>query len=420
MPGGVPLNNLVDLFLATSQAVLTAEGYLLNEAQPRNTFLTRSMKRNDMQDMVQGGDRITDQVIFDITQTGVDYQPMESMSASLAQHLTEISIDWKFTAFNVVFDKHEKGLNNAMDLKRGARAMVFKKLIRSKHSNLWVDVNRKFDAQVFAQPNAATMEASGGKTPLSMFCTIHQFGAVEGADKPTAIAPPGFTTIQGVNPTTQPRWRNPVEFYAGDEAAIQGPAGDAGNPQRWDGFTAFSSLYQRLRFKDLAIRPEFGESSEPEGFISTSLWGYKLYELATASLNDHLRHGASNAAYPGLNYEGVPVEWMEQMDFAEVWPDAANTGFAGEHNDSTNEAGGALGDPEFEGPRFVFNVPKFFKKIVHSTHFLEETVIPPDKEQPFSWVVFYDCWHNNWNASRQRCGGIVAPSAHILAFGLGA
>ena len=417
MSAGIPLNNLTDLFRATSQAVLTPENFMIHEGMKRTTLLRKIMKANDMVDMIQGGDTITDQIIFDEDSTASDYAPMESFNPRLQNHLTEISIDWKFTQINVTFSKHEKGLNMASQLKKGARSMVFKRIIKAKYTNLFVSLNNHFERQFFATPNVTTMETSGGKVPLSLFCTITDVlaAALVAGTKPTATVPVGFTTVQGVNPTTFPKWTNPCEGYGDGVTEIT----TAGN--RWDGFRANRRMYERLNFEQLAIRPEYGESYEPEGFIMCSLAGKDLWELAQARVNDHTRFGPGNAAYggvgsgsSGLNFDGVPVCYVEQMDHAAVWKTAAAAAQnAGELDGSLDENGVALDNPATSGPRYVWVVPKYWRKIVHSEHFLEEEAPPATVFQPFSRTIYYDNWHNNFNRSRQRAGGVVQPDAAI-------
>ncbi len=410
MAGGVQLQNLVDLFLATSQAMVTGESFILNEAQPRKTLLRQIMKAHDMMDMIQGGDTITDQVIFDEDSTYGAYNPMEQKTPRLGNHLTEISVNWAFSDAHVTFSKHEKGLNMASQLKSGARAMVFKNIIKAKWSNVFISINRGMERELFAQPNSATMETLVGnvtRVPYSVFASLHEFGATAAA--PSATVPPGFTTIQTVNPTTFPKWRNPVEFYGDGSAEIFA----AGVGPRWDGWTAMSSMYDRLDFESLTIRPEYGEPSNPEGFIMTSKAGKRIVEDATRHANNYTRQGPFDAGQIGINYNGVPIKWVEAMDFAEVWSDAAGTGFAGENDDTLTEAGAATANPLFEGPRFVWIVPKYFKKIVHSEHFLEEETPPANVYQPYARTVFFDCWHQNFNRSRQRAGGVITPDADI-------
>lgn len=409
--GGIYLNALVDLFLGTSQAVLTAENYLLNETQPRNTLLYEFMRAHDMEDMIRGGDQITDQIILDEDSTYGAYNVLEERTPRLGNHLTEISVPWAFTDAHVTFSKHEKGLNRASDMKRSARNIVFKNIIKAKWSNLYISINKGMEKEFFAQPNYNTMEAAtptGKRVPMSLFATVHEFGAT--AADPNAGMPPGFTTVQQVSSTTKPRWRNPVAYYA-DGATEIDVAGS-----RWDGFEAFMEMYDRLCFEELAIRPEYGEKCMPEGFIITSLNGKKLYTHAVAHSNDFLRHGPSNGAYPGINYEGVPIKWKEAMDTAIVWPATSGAAFGGENNNTVDADGAATTDPDVEGPRFVWLVPKYYKKIVHSDYFMDEEAPPPSVTQPYVRTVYFDCWHQNWNRSRQRAGGVVAPSADIDGF----
>lgn len=410
MAGGIQLSALVDLFLATSQAVLTGENFILNEAQPRRTILRQIMKAHDMVDMLQGGDSITDQVIFDEDSTYSAYNPLEPKAPRLGNHLTEISVQWALSDAHVTFSKHEKGLNMASQLKRGARAMVFKKIIKAKWSNLFVSINRGMERELMATPVNGTMETvtTGTRVPYSIFATITEFGSDLTTPNPTGILPPGFTTVQTINSTTQPRWRNPVEFYADGLTEI-----DAGGTANWDGFDAFQVMADRLGWEDLAIRPEYGEAEDPEAFYICSKNGKKLYSHATRRSNDYLRHGPSNAAYPGLNYDGAPIKWIEAMDTAVVWSSAiTGTGVNSGENDGTlDENGVATQNPFSKGPRFVCIVPKYFKKIVHSEHFLEEETPPPSVFQPYQRTVFFDCWHQNFNRSRQRAGGVIMPGA---------
>jgi hypothetical protein len=413
---GVPLNNLTDLFRATSQAVLTGDNMMLHEAVKQTTLLRKILKVHDMTDLVQSGDSITDQIILEEDSTASDYEPMDSFTPRLQNHLTEISIGWRFTQINVTFSKHEKGLQGASNLKRGARAMVFKRIIKAKWTNLFVSLVNHLERQFFATPSNATMEASGGKIPMSLFCTVTENGAVYTDQSPTGIAPSGFTTVQAVNPTTNTRWRNPVEVYADGVTEIE----TAGN--RWDGFRGMRRLVERMNWEPMAIRPEHGEVHDPtdNGFIICSLRGKDLWEHAQSRVNDHTRMGPQNAAYSGpgsgggLNFDGIPVCFIKQMDHAAGYRSAvAGTSDCGEFNSSTDDAGGALTNPEFEGPRYIMIQPKYWKKIMHGEHWLEEEAPPATVFQPFSRTIYYDCWHNNWNASRQRAAGILTPSAPI-------
>ena len=403
---GIQLSALVDTFLGTSQAVLTGENFILNERQRNNYLLYMIMKNYDMEEMLHGGDTITDQIILDEDGTYGPYNVLEQKTPRLSNHLTEFTMQWALTDAHVTFSKHEKGLNQASNLKKGARAMVFKKIIKAKWSNLLVNVNNGMEKEFYAQPNASTMETvtSGTRVPYSIFCTITEHGALSTDNQPFGTTPGGFgNTIQGIDQSANPRWRNPVEFYADGETEINTASGN------WDGFQAFSVMYDRLRFDQLAIRPEYGETEEPEGFIQCSRKGKSLVEFAQRGLNDHTRHGKSDAAYPGLNYNGIPIRWVESMDKAVVWDDGSS-GFAGENDNTLDEAGVSGGTPTNEGPRYVWLIPKYFKKYIHSEHFMEQETPPASVYQPYQRTVFFDCWHQNGTRSRLRGGGVISPS----------
>lgn len=405
---GIQLSALVDTFLATSQAVLTGQDFILNEKQRNNYLLSSIMKSYDMEEMLHGGDQITDQLILEEDNTYGAYNVLQEKTPRLSNHLTEYTLQWAFTDAFVTFSKHEKGLNKASDMKRGPRAMVFKNIIKAKWSNLFVSINNGMEKEFFAQPSNSTMETvtTGTRVPYSIFASITEFGAAPSDVTPWGSVPAGFTTVQGINPTTYPAWRNPVEFYNETipSATVQ-----------WGGFASASIMYDRLRFETLAIRPEYGETEKPEAVIICSRAGKTLWEMGQRWLNDQTRHGASNAAYPGLNYNGVPVKWIESMDHANVWRDAASTGFGGEQAATVDEDGAATASADLVGPRFVWIVPKYFKKYIHSEHFLEEETPPASVNQPYVRTVFFDCWHQNGNRSRRRAGGIMTPAADMAA-----
>jgi hypothetical protein len=407
---GVHLNAFVDLFLGTSQAVLTGPNFILNETQPRNTLLWEFMRAHDMEEMLQGGDTITDQIILDSDNTYGAYNPMEVREPHLSNHLTEVSINWAFTDAYVLFSKHEKGLAQASSLNRGARSYVFKNAIKAKWSNLFININKGMNNEFFATPDFNTMEATtpvGKRVPMSLFVTTTEHGALTTETNPTGKMPPGFTTVQGVSTTLKPLWANPVEFYVEGKAEII-------TNQRWDGFQAMQSLLDRMDFQALPIRPEYGTVSRPDGFFICSKKGKQLFTYATAKSNDFTRHGPSNAAYPGLNFDGVPLLWKEGMDTAAVWRDATSLLYAGENDDTLDVDGAATTNPEFAGPRFVAVVPRWYKKIMHSEHFLEQETPPASDTQPYHRTVWFDCWHNNWNSARQRATGVVSPGVATI------
>ena len=404
MAGGQALNTLVDLFLATTPTTLTSIKMIENEASFKTTLLRQIMQAHDMSQQVQGGAAIQDFIYFDEVNSATDYQPMEEFAPQLSQHLTRWEVPWRFTQVNEVFNKHEKGLQNIGQLNKGARAMVMKDIIWAKWMNVITSLNNHLERGFFLAPNAAQMEGNTGKVPYSLFCTLTEFGATAGV-APTGTVPPGFTTIQGINPTTQPKWRNPVEFYHN----VVPPPGTA----RWTGYTSFMRMHKRLSFETLVIRPEYGSPSEPKGFIFTSMTGMALYEANGGSRGDFLRGKVNDPSITlggaELSYQGIPLRYVEKMDTAVVWAGNTAADNAGEFDDTVDEAGAATQNPDSSGPRFVWVNPSKYKKIVHSEHWLEEETPPASQTQPFDRVVYFDNWNNNVCRTRRKAGGIVTP-----------
>jgi hypothetical protein len=433
MAGGQALNTLVDMFLATTPTTLTSVKMIENEAQFRSTFLYQVMRAHDMSQQVQGGSEIQDFVYFDEVNSASDYQPMEEFAPQLSQHLTRWSVPWRFTQVNEVFNKHEKGLQNIGQLNRGARAMVFKDLIWGKWMNVITSLNNHLERGFFLTPTPGAMEATSGKTPYSIFATITEWGTIPTAAISSGVGtrPLGFTTVQGIDPNVQLKWRNPLEFYTdvvgrpGLAAPIVASSAPLAPTSRWSGYSAFMRMYKRLTFEPLAIRPEYGSPQEPGGFIFTSLRGCSLYELNGGNRGDFLRAKANDPSTTmgggngELSYQGIPVRYVEKMDTAVVWVGGAASANAGEFDGTTDENGGAVQNPDSSGPRFVFNNPSKYKKIVHAEHWLEEETPPSSQTQPFDRVVYFDNWHNNICRSRRKAGGVVAPGFNANAVNAG-
>lgn len=405
--GSIRLDALVDAFVATTAAVLTGEDFIQNDSRRNNTFNGQVMKSNDMEDVLRGGDSITDQIILDNKSNYGPYNVLQTRSPRLTNHLTEYTLQWATTDASVTFSKHEKGLNQSSLYNRKGRAMVIKDIVRAKWSDVYVGIDTGMDKEWFAQPVATTMETvtSGTRVPYSVFASIHTFGATLTDAFPTATVNPGWTTIQGINPTTFPNWRNPVTVYPGGAQIAAG--------LQWGGFAAASKMYDRLHFEALSIRPEYGAEQNPEAVIICSSKGKALWEDAQRQANDFTRHGKSDAAYPGLNYNGVPVKWLEAMDKANVWPATGGTVFGGENTTTADEDGVATVDPDVIGPRYLWVVPKFIRKYIHSEHFLEMETPPTDANQPYVRTVYLDCWHQNGTRTRKMAGGIMTPAAHV-------
>ncbi len=386
--GGSSLSQFVDFFRSTGPLILSTPEDVVNEAQLRTYVLSRIMGSSDMFEMVQGGETIRDDIYLDEVSSYEHYHPNDAFDYENPQVVTQWSAPWRFSKVDLVFTDQEIGLNSG-DLNRGAKHHMFKRLKRIKTQNMWTSLCNGMEADLFATPDNSTMEAAAGKVPYSLGCFIS-----ENTDQ----IPHGFTTVQGINPTNESRWRNQVETY--DDP----PSAD------WDLFTAFSQMYYKLRYESMPKKPEMGTESAP-GLILCSLEGISNYESGLRLAQDtFVTTGRQDPAFSRPTYRGIPLQYIDFLDHAAL-ADGGSSNYAGEFDDSVDRNGNGLDNPTNTGPRYWWITPSMFRKVVHSNRFLHEEMVQPSR-QPFTRIMVIDTWHNNIARSRRR-HGIVYPGAAI-------
>ena len=388
--GGTALSNFIDFFRTTGPLILTRPEDVVNEATLRTYFLSEILRSSEMEEMIQGGETIRDDVYLEEVSSYEHYHPNDEFDYENPQFVVQWSAPWRFSKVDLVFTDQEIGLNSG-DLNRGAMFHQFKRLRRIKEQNMWTSLCNGMEEDLFRTPNAATMEAADGRVPYSLGVFINEF---------TNTVPPGFTTVQGINPTSERRWRNQVETY-GEQPAVG-----------WDLFPAFSRMYYKLRYEQMPKRPEFGEATSAPGVILCGISGISNYEEGLRVNQDtFVTSGRQDPAYARPAYRGIPLMFIDLLDQVALYDDGA-AGFAAEFDTSVDRDGNALGNPTFEGPRYWFITPRYLRKVIHSNRFLHEEMVQPSK-QPFTRIMVVDTWHNNIARSRQR-HGLVSPDANVL------
>lgn len=390
---GSPIEVFTDVMKTTGNSIFTSEEEVILETV-RNTYvLPRFMVGKNMSDMLQGGAKIQDTILFDESTGYKHYDPNEEFSYDNPQNLTNWEVSWRFTSDYMVWTDHELGLNTGQ-LGKGARHHKYKTLKRTKEQNLWSGICNGMEDDLWAQP-AAAMESTTGKIPYSIPTFIHEFGT--GDD----FMPPPLSTVMGISSLTQPKWRPQTETYA------QGPQ------PGWDLFPAFSRMFHKLRFQKLPMRPELSEPTTAPTFIACSLNGIANYEDGLRRNQDEfVATGRQDPAFNGPMYRGIPLVYIEALDHAAVYDDGSN-GFAGELDSSTDRDGGALANPASSGPRYYFINGMYMKMVWHSDRYFYKKEPFSPSGQPFTKIMVVDCWHN-FIARSLRRHGLVSPSADVL------
>lgn len=359
MPG-TPLSLFTDFFThTTGPAYLTDPSKVINDAQLRNFEGLEALSRVKMD--VQGGSSIKDMILLDDPGTASTYKPGETASVTNVQGGSTIDVDWRFIRVPITWTEAEILLNDGGN--SNARFHQFKKLKDFKYQQAYTSLMNLLEKKIWATPSNTEMETSTGAEPYSILASITSDG----------LAPSGFTTVQGVNPSTKTKWRNQTATYTyatpydTDTGIIAG----------------FDTISQLVNFKVPPTAKQYFESAEFKAHvIMTNREGRRDYMKALRANNDITRAGAQDPAYGAPVFLGVPVKAAEGLD-----------------ENSTFTAG---------QPGFLFQNMNYLKVIYHAKKWMQvgKPMVFPDK--PDTTVVWVDLYMNVFCQSRQRQGYLSA------------
>lgn len=351
MPSITAFNNFV---LSTGNKIKTGPDEILNDAVKNTYIISRMLKGQGASDVVQSGLKIIDRIMLSDSGTAVFYNPNDDLNIQNVDTLSSIEVPWRFMANHFSYTEQEVNLNS------GDAQTYYKNLLKSKRQGAVTNTYNFMEEALWATASNSDMEASNGTKPYSIKSFVTEDG----------LAPSGFTTVQTLNPSTNPKWRNQLETY--DPSDLLNP--DTGL------VNAFDNLFMKVKFK--APRPgEYFENDEFQQMgIFTNRDGRAIYLRLTRDANDRLVSNDLGAQQGGLGYNGIPVEYISELD----------------------NAGYATGSPRF----FFLNL-KYMHPIWHSAEYMKEKDPIHHPRQPFSWVVWTSTYYNLFCMSRFRQGIIV-------------
>lgn len=358
MPSMTAFNNFVQ---STGNKLKTGPDEILNDAVKNTYIISRMLKGAGSSDVVQSGLKIIDRIMLTDAGTATFYNPNDDLNIQNVDTLQSLEVGWRFLANHFSYTEQEVNLNS------GDPQTYYKNLLKVKRQQAITDTFNTMEENLLSTPSNTTMESTSATVPYS----LRTFTTVDG------LGPSGFTTIQTLNPTTQLGWRNQFEDY---------DATDQTNPDTGL-INAFDNLFMKCRFKS----PRPGEYFEQDEFqqmmIATNRDGRAMYLRLTRDSNDRLVGNDLGSHQSSLNYAGLPVEYLAELD---------NAGFtAGQ-------------------PRFYFWNLKYIRPIWHSTEYMKEKEPIRQPRQPFSWAVWTSTYYNVFCMSRKR-QGLIFPTGATTA-----
>ena len=369
------LSTFTDFVDTTGPSFLTSAEDVVNEACKNNYLMRRFMRGNGPSESVQGGSKIKDTIMFDDSSTFQYYEPNETFSWQNPQVVENWEIDWRFCVDHMVFTDAEIELNLGGGLGRDARHQAFKRLKRIKEQRLWTSILNGMEDALFSVPSNADMEESTGTKPYSVPSFVN-----EGTNGLYS----GFSTVQGLNPTTYTKWAPQKETYT--SSAVDNAANI---------ISTFDKMFLDVQFTPPPSHQEyFDDPSLNAMFIACSKKGQNIYaQLLRASQDTFVTSSRQDPAYMSPKFAGIDLVYASNLDTY-----AGYTSSTTEGQDGTNR-----------GPRYYFLNGNYMKYIFHQTRYMFQHPTMRHPNQPFTSIVPVDSWYNFVCRSRQR-QGIVAPS----------
>jgi len=427
-----------DFMATTGPTYLTSADAVINEAVKNTYAFSKLLKNKATETTIQGGNEIRDVIMFDDSRTYDHYQPNDVFTWRNPQVTDTIKAPWRFSIDYMTWTDAEVELNTGET--SGSTKVAYKRLKKIKEQRLWTSMTNGFEEDLWAPPSLTSMEVETGKLPYSLPYFLTELGRNLGGAlglrglRPFTAAT-NTSTVMGLDPTVDQRWSNAVEAYgynsgagiateptaAGVEKTLtlnttlaQGLASTITiNPL----FAAFDRMFMRLKYEPPATRAEYFEKDTlARQMIMTSRDGVQFYRRLLRLANDTLVN-YQDAAYNNPTYSGIDVTYCSDLDTAAIFPAHSTTvadTFAG--YDAVTAVSGAFSAFGTEngantiatGPRYFFVNGNYLTPIFHAKRYFKTHEAMRHPNQPFTYVMPVDCWHNLFCNSRQR-HGVVCP-----------
>lgn len=358
---GTALPSFADFVLATRAHKITPTTEILNECARRTYFIARMLKGRGNDEVVQTGSKIIDQIQTKKMNNAGFYRPNQNLQPRGVDTLTQIEINWRFHQGNYGWTNEQVRLQGS-----GSNAAdVYTRLKTSWEQACDLNIWDSMEEALWDTPSNSDMEVSTGLVPYSIPAIVTSDG----------LAPSGFTTVAGIDPSTETAWRNQTGTFSW--------AGRATNDAM---YVAFDQMWRKLRWKRIkGFNSKVGSpGTDFNRFcIATTPEGVNGYLALNRNSNDRLRK-ANDAGYgDDPSFNSIDLEDVDRLE-------------------ETTTAG----VPPFYWMNFDWLFP-----VYHADTFMEEVgPIRGSINQPFSHAVYKNTYYNLFPRSRRRLG-LIATTA---------
>jgi len=409
---GSAITSWSDMYKITGPITLTGPESIPNEAQNRS-FMTSWWLNGDT-DNLQGGTQIQDFIMSDTGSTASNNLPGADRTVSDPQVLEKVTAEWRLTEDYYVLNQIILSLN-----KHGgdaaARYMAYKREMAKIERRFATSLNNKLDNDLAAQPDATTQVGTGSTSinPTPLWTYVNEYGATAGTifdstdgSMPAGTGlPNGFTTIDGLSPSTSKFWRCWQINYSDSVST------STVNPGASNFLTALTKAINLVNYQALPYRP--GESTvndalrNPEYCIPVSINGEAYVQRVAVGSQNFFRMDPQDPYYPAVRFAGIPFMRWAAMDTAAIYPTSGTTAptlGAGVTEMSSSAA--------VSGPRFPLISKKWLRWFFHSDF---NFYMWPTKYPAKQWdteIHPVSIMHNRLCLSRRKMA-MIYPSSNI-------
>lgn len=390
-------------FATTTPQTLTSDTSMVNEVMKQDYITSILARAQPMSRTLQGGAKIQDFILPRIGNSRQRYSPDGAVSYPKSNNIKRWEIPWSFVALSTQFDDHEIGLQTHGMSEGGAMA-VFKRIRDIAWMDLWTQCLEGEEQDALAPPNTLTMEATPGgqpQEPFSLFAFNNEF---TNGLFPSYTTGGAWTTVMGINPTTDTYWKPVVENYTHDVNALS--LGEDFNL-----FQAFDRAMMKTKFKQAPLGKDYGEyQTRGSGICTTGSVGKSNFMIGLRRANNLLLGNRQDPAYPSPEYMGMEIMFVPGLDTALVYPNAGGTALVTQ-NDATVLGYPATGQG---APRYHGWQGEYLAPIWHSENYFKLKPQFRMNEAGRFWVVVQvvNSWKNLGCRSR-RHQFTVAPNAQL-------
>ncbi len=360
--------------------VYTKEKFI-NDASDRKFQVLRRLVRGQSPDMIaKGGTGVEDLAILGTGGNARYYRPSEVRTPTNGEGTAKYSYYFRFW-------ENDKSYNEQQIKANGTGLGGFKKFEKILMTQGITDHMNFAETQFWNAPDANLMESSSPSDQKGAVYSIPTLISESANTLPVSNSTSGssaFTTIGNISPVTYNQWQNQRETY--DSANLE----DSSNGL----FAAFDKMVLDIEFDAVPGYNAYMESDQLAKLaIFTNKDGRTRYQGLIRDRNADLRSGPQDPAYGSPVFNGVPIEYVSQMDASKLNPaDNFVTAYP------TGKARYFFCN--FNYLHFIFQEDDFFT---------EEEPISGGVQQRDTMTVF---WHSSGNliCTSRRRQGIVYPA----------